>query len=296
MNIDGQRGNVVTEYGIILGLVTVVCLVGVKLVGGNVGQLIGSTKTNLSTQGVKDYVGMKFGEKSAFVQKHMIVNPVTGIPSLAVADQGSGATNATSAEGSTATAQSATQLDDLALSITDPALKDWYAKVTAQVHYLAGAEGDFEGNDTLSVTGTRDSTYTNANALLDIASFQVMLKSLMRNPPQNGDPAQIKAVNTLAANVWNNAQGYVARLNPYITRKGGIDTTQLAHSGLNEGQHRIADLTYIKLVKYTTLQQNVTAAASEQTAGQDALNATLQDATTLQTATTTTAPAGAATP
>ncbi|HEY9687238.1 MAG TPA: hypothetical protein V6C52_09705 [Coleofasciculaceae cyanobacterium] len=293
-------GNVLTEYGIIIALVVILAIGAVTLLGRTTSDLFQNTEDQLANPAVKDYMSLQFGSASGNVydasmgSRVMSLNAQTGMPSIGIATSSSAPVNATSIDGMVTSSQQtltlATQMDQLALTITDPKTVQWLEKITQYTHYMAGAEGDYSGVQALTVSTPDSSTYTSANSLMDIYRYQQALEKLINSPPKDASPQDIQQITTLAMDAWNNAETFNAQLQPYLKNNGDIDNGALAKSNLaNSNNGKMTAKKYDQLVKYDTLQQNVVTASSDGSAtNTPALQSTLQDAVTLNNTTQST--------
>jgi hypothetical protein len=295
MKHAGQAGNTLAEYATMIGAVALVAGAGLTLLGKSTNGLFQNADQHLQSDAVKNYVNLSFDSKPTtqkpesgpgYAGKNavMTINPDTGIPAIQTTGVG---INVTSVEGTSvnvySTATAAQKLDSI--TITDPALQDWYSQVTKMTHFLAGAEGDQVGIKDLQIKSVETGKYNDGSAARDIYNYQSKLASLLANPPAGGDPTQITQVSTLAADAWNNAQSFLTPLTPYIKPDGTLDTPALANSKLGKN---MSPSTYDSLVSYTALQQSVNTALTDPSVKHlQAVTSTLVDASTLQNTTQT---------
>lgn len=291
------QGSTVTEYAIILGLVTVLSIAGLTMLGGSTKGLVQGNTAGLTGKQAQSIVSMEFGgqNSSGTSMRQLVLDPSTGLPTMMVTAGSSSGTNTTSTEGMTAQAQHtidlASTLQESTDKITDPATLEWARQITRSVYYLGGAEGSIAGIDALSVTDVREKnkniTYTDANALKDIYKYQNDLLTMIQNPPAGADTATI---NSLAMDAWNSAQGYVQMLSPYIKTDGSIDNKALTQSDYNTnvGNVKLTKDTYDSLVDYEDLQQNTEQVLNDGSAtGTPTVQTTLESGSALDEKTST---------
>jgi Flp pilus assembly pilin Flp len=226
-----ERGNVLTEYGLILGLVVLLSIAGLQVTGGSVSSLLGGFNRNESS--VSRLVSLKFGDGNTATAGQSITNgpvslngagyytfeidPATGLPSLKLTDGNTGAvSNATSVDGQQWNVLGqfhlADSLDKLAAAETNPATAAYLKKLANISYYLGAAEGEADGIPGLEL----GDNYGKLHAAQDIVYYQSQLTQLINNPPAGMDRATLTQATALTADVYNIAQGYNAVLTPML--------------------------------------------------------------------------------
>jgi Flp pilus assembly pilin Flp len=229
--LSANPGATTVEYAILIGLVGVVCIVGLKALGVSTYNLLSHADVeNNSTLSLLTPIQQPHsatsgriaapgsGNAPAYTLK---TDPATGEMTFQLGDTGNNvATNVTSIDGKTMNTLGSTlladQLDQLAQAETDPALKSYYTQLAQLSYYMGGAEGVLDNIQ--SLTPPASQTYTNADALHDVVTLSTQLKDLMSNPPANLDQASFNEVMPLAAEVYNIANKYQTGLSDYIVQ------------------------------------------------------------------------------
>ncbi|HEY9686592.1 MAG TPA: hypothetical protein V6C52_06415 [Coleofasciculaceae cyanobacterium] len=296
MNIR-QPGGALTEYGLVLSLAVFLAVAALLMLGNSVSDVFQGNSSGLGGSQAQQLVSLKFNQSNIPPGKgKLAVDPATGLPLMQLTDNAVGGVNTTSAEGSIATATEtmslANQLSSAVPNITDPATRSWASEITKLAYYLGGTEGSFAGISTLSVNPTSGmgpkTEYTQAAALSDVYTYQNELLTALQNPPSGANPAEVKMIASLGADAWNNAQGYVTQLSPYLNKNGDLDAKALQKSPLNGDSKKLSNLSYDQIVAYDTLQSQVNQVLADGSAsGTPTVQSTLQNATAM---TQTTAP------
>lgn len=290
-------GNTLTEYGMILGLLVLAGVAGLSLFGHSVDGTLKTSHEPMASETMKNYTSLKFAGASNPSPAippgagKMALDPASGVPSLQLTSTAGSPSNATSLEGTTASAWAtvdvAKQMLDLAPGITDPEVQKWLEEITKYTHYMVGAEGDHVGIDAFYVASVKKGVYMEGSSLRDIYTYQQKIQELMQNPPKKGNPDEIKRVNALAADAWNNAQPFVSKLAPYIKRDGKLDVKALKKSPFgSNAAGKMSDSTYEETIpSYAALTNSVAKAYEENAAsGNPHVQKTLEDAVLLRRA------------
>ncbi len=197
MRILKRRGNVLSEYGLLLGLLGLASVGALSAFGTSVEGLFQPFST-ACPQRLCNLVNLNFGPIQAEAQPVKDAQPSLGEASVAVAagipiaptassatlqiltGDSSGGTNATSVDGSQqqagldavrATWLRAQKLSALAQAATDPALKNYLTVLANDAYWLSGAQANYEyhavGNTALKDLGTTvDNGKVNINTTL----------------------------------------------------------------------------------------------------------------------------------
>jgi Flp pilus assembly pilin Flp len=319
-------GNVLTEYGLILGLVVLLGVAGLQVTGGSVSSLLGGFDRNESS--VSRLVSLKFGNSNTATAGQSItsgpvtlngagyytfeIDPATGLPTLKLTDSNTGAvSNATSVDGKQwnilGQFHLADSLDKLAAAETDPATSAYLKQLADISYYLAAAEGEADGIPGLEL----GDNYGKLQAAQDIIQYQSQLTQLISNPPAGMDRATLTQAMALTADVYNIAQGYNVAMSPLLKSGAPQDFVYTwTNTGLGNGQPgaamgaTAADVTYwppdhassvgnMTIEQVFTIQQ-IQGLAQDILSGHqvstEPVRATMTDATLLEQASTGAAP------
>jgi len=256
-------GVALTEYALLLGLVSLLAFAGLGMLGDTSFNLFAQTGNMLSDMGFGQKLALKNvttggltvtggstvfaktaapGSASSLALKgsgyyQMVIDPVTGQPSLKLVDGSSGVNvNVSSVDGSRfntlGSIMLANKLDQLASQQTDPQLKDYYSQLAKYAYYMGGAEGVMDNVPGISqgnvqaghydpVTGTLQ-TYTLGDGLRDINTYQQQLKDLLANPPANLNAQEFQQVMPYAVDVANIGQNYLNNFKQFISPDGQV--------------------------------------------------------------------------
>ena len=225
------RGNTLTEYSILLGLVAVAGIAAVVSLGDSLDNLVGANGIagrleRLSSPGATQLqTGTLLNKGSVSLQgvgfEVMSRDPVTGEPILVTTKSNGGASNATSVDGdqwsSEGSARLAQELDDLALVQTDADASTWMSEMAKLAYFQGGAEGMLEGQQlspfdpSMVAANMNGQEYTAANAVTDLKTYQAQLKNLMQNAPASVSQADRTRAVALASDAYNIAQTYATQ-------------------------------------------------------------------------------------
>lgn len=243
-------GNTATEYAIVIGLVGVLGVAALTGLGDSVykvflntsSQMNGLTATSggaidraVSDEPLNDGPVQLSGAGHAVIS----IDPATGEPRVSLNQNGENS-NATSVEGSewnaTGGMMLANALEELAAKQTDPAAAAWMQEMAKLAYYQAGAESMLEGQmitpfeQNLLDSRMNGETYTAANAVTDLKTYQAQLKNLMQNPPagiSQGDFTQALAFASDAHNIaMDTVTAHASQLDPNVS-PGGAPFDQL---------------------------------------------------------------------
>jgi Flp pilus assembly pilin Flp len=296
-----KTGVSMAEYAILAGLVGVAGIVALKTFGGSVHNLLGITGQGLETNNTLSVLkAIPAGNSGAVTLKgsgyyRIVTDPATGLPTLKLSAGVNGVpTNVTSVAGNFNTLGSlmlANKLDQLAQAETDPALKDYYARLAKLSYYLGGAEGELDDVPGLDLPVDQ---YTNGHALKDVVSYGQELQQLLNNPPANFQQSRaFKEVMPLAVDVYNIAQNYKNSLNRFIEPDGtilsfgaGPESTSgngkagsvLTNSALEAGSE-VNNTHYDNLISYSQMKTRSKQVLSDNKVESVPVESTLTDAT-----------------
>lgn len=202
--MTGQhKGNTLSEYGIILGVIAFAAIGALKLLGGNLNLSFQNQNTALTSPAMRDYVSMQFHANSGTASVNGTGSSQGGGPntSLLLHDNVSGGINASSTDGTTvlATAHAATTIEQLSAKISDPETQSLTQQLATFLYGVTLSEGvmsDVPGLSQTVVQG-KDSGYTKVNALRDIYNgiqySQNWVNKLASGPLAN-DPNVIEVI------------------------------------------------------------------------------------------------------
>jgi hypothetical protein len=245
------QGNVLTEYGLILGLIALVGVAAVKTHGLSVSELLGGF--DKSKQPVSHMAELNFQLTSGKQQTQnpvakgavplkgpgyytVAINPHTGQPILQLTDNNSNAvTNATSIDGSQWNSlgqfRLANSLEDLAAAEQDPAARNYLNKLAKYSYYLGLAEGELDNVPNLQLPDN----YWHIDALKDVISLKAEIQKLMNNPPSTISQESLTQALPLATDVYNIAQSYSNKLSQYANQRN-IDFYPATTPGIADGE------------------------------------------------------------
>jgi hypothetical protein len=308
-----QHGNVLTEYGLLLGLLALASVGGLTFMGNSTANLMGQNTNNLNGRSVQDLVSLNFGKSGKTTNNpsaSTVLNPTvaatgTAAASLPLTSGSSGETNTTSTEGGRKllTYESLSQADtvmQIAAASTDPATKDWANNVAKYLYWMGGAEGSFSGISQLAIPTNKVSTsdskgntnsttyaYTQDNALKDLKAYNAALQKLLANPPTSASSADIAQVTSLSQESSNTANQFIqtgVTNTNFVTveaQKRGIQAGLDGNGNLGQNYTQ----TYDQLVSYDTLKANTATVLKNSDYQQQAPDtySTLQNAQTVDT-------------
>jgi Flp pilus assembly pilin Flp len=233
-----QAGISLTEYALLIGLISVFGIFGLKSFGNSIHQLFSGAGSHLETDNTLILLQPNQGNVTTKLSPaklslkggkyySIVTDPKTGMPSLKLTSGAEGiAVNTTSTDGqfnTLGTVMLAQSLDQLAQNETDPKKKDYYTRLADLSFYLGGAEGEMDSVPNLDLAITNEyGTYTRGDALRDIYAYRQEIKALMKNPPENMSKDELMAVLPLATDVYNISQTYLNAYSKFIDRNGNV--------------------------------------------------------------------------
>ena len=256
------RGIALAEYGILLGLVSLLAVAGLTMLGDASFNLVAQTGNILSDMGFGQKLALRGNANAGGLAStilggaagsgstststlhltgsgyyQMVIDPQTGQPTLKLIDGSSGVNvNVSSVDGSRfntlGSIMLASKLDQLAAQQTDPQLKDYYSQLAKYAYYIGGAEGVMDNVSEVAQgnvqTGHYDpvtgtlQTYTLGDGLRDIYAYDQKLKDLMANPPANLNTQEFQQVMPYVVDVTNIGQNYLNNFKQFIGPDGQV--------------------------------------------------------------------------
>jgi Flp pilus assembly pilin Flp len=321
MTTSDCRGNALTEYGLILGLVVLLGAAGLQVTGGSVSSLLGGFDQNETT--IAKMMSLNFGSGNTASSSSgnpsgsvslsgsgyytFVTDPTTGMPTLMMTDSNSGAvSNATSVDGNQwnilGGMRLAGSLEQLASAQTDPGVSQYLQQLATLGYYLAGAEGELDGVPGLE---RDDDEYGNLDAFRDIEKYMSEMKSLMTNPPEGMSPETYQQTMPLAADAYNIAQAYYQHLKPVVAKNPDQNFSLPSNDrGFGEGRPNqvldtpVSEITYqagvsasggsfSEVMSLHELKKTSTQILEDNKVTSEPVVSTLKDATQLDQASTT---------
>jgi Flp pilus assembly pilin Flp len=227
---SGYPGATITEYAILIGLVGVVCIIGLKALGGSLTHVLSAASNGMAADNTLNLLNPieKPPATASLNLKgagYASIQMRRGQPFLQVGLSGQGVSvNSTSIDGkfnTLGTMMIANQLDQLAEQETDPALKAYYRQLADVSFYMGAAEGEIDGAPGLDL-GDSDAvgTYSRGNALQDIYRYHQTLSNLLANPPDGLNKQEFLQVAPLGTDVYNIGQNYLNTFGKFLTSDG----------------------------------------------------------------------------
>ena len=256
-----HKGNTLTEYGLILGLVVLVSVGGLQLLGNTSKSQFNAQNAQLGSEPVKNYVSMKFSHIPGGLVNNGAVSNGGAFASGASADQGLGMKNTSSLASNTTSIENQTllraikalqgkgspysdlsglaNLELLMSNLTSPEARAMAEKLSLQLHRLVMAEGDKTQTDDLAMASV-NGVYTDAAALRDIYQVQQEIKRITRELKTSTNP-EMRSLLSFAQQGIQGAQQFVKepQFQKFINKTTGkLNTAALSKDRiLNEGAH-----------------------------------------------------------
>jgi Flp pilus assembly pilin Flp len=296
-------GNTLVEYGVILGLVGLLCFAGLKMMGQSSQGVLSQSNQGLQSEAAHNLVTLQFnGAPATNHPQTPLVKDATGMPTINLTNGSSSDSNATSAEGLKASAQknmsTAQRMDQIASATKDPALQKIYSQLVYYTYYLSGAEAAFSGMnsymppDAAGLLGLNMvDVYNKANALKDVSTLRQQVAYWAAQIPAS-DGITGAMMSMLAQNVLNNASTY----DPYIAKAGGDNASLASYQAAYGGDTMILGIlpsltttdSYTEKVSYNALKSQVSTTLATNAASQSQpVQSTMEDATTMDQTTPT---------
>lgn len=197
-------GNTLSEYAIMLGLLTLLALGAIRLLGVSTTNLYHQPQAKLTSTEMNDYVSLQFGAPKGGNTGNSPATNGTNVSMLGLNNGTAGGINATSVDGTTPylTANAATRIEQLSLQISDPEAQSLAQTIATMLYGTTLSQGFLSNVPGLSgnVITSKDAGYSKTNALRDIYNgtryAQTAVKKLAKGPLAN-DPV-VKQIIQLA--------------------------------------------------------------------------------------------------
>lgn len=249
-----RLGGTMVEYGILVGLLGVICIEGYMALGQPLQEMLTNVGTHTQSKntltlldihpnGASGPNGTTASSNFAVLKGkgyyNLAIDPATGRPQLKVVDGENGVSvNVSSVDGSTGrynalgSVMLAKKIDKLAEQQTDPDLKSYFQQLAKYSYYLGGAEGAMDNVPRLSngdlmasrvdgATGKMN-TYTLGDGLHDVFNYHTQLQALLKNPPAGVNAQDLTQVMPYALDVSNIAQNYLNNFAKFIEPDGSV--------------------------------------------------------------------------
>lgn len=232
------RGNTLSEYGLVAGLIALAAVGGLTMFGGSLSKLLDSPSTSQSGKDMQKMAMLNFGNGTAAMAKENAGGTGkttaqgnsagnTGDPAGSLLISGSsGGANTTSAEGVMKTLKSSFSIAERMYAqtgtVSSNELADWYRETTRYSYRLVGSEATFSYNqDEKAFSGVAPLLESDLGAGDGLRGMYEMRKELNKKIDQlqamdNASPAEKKEALSMARQMLSELESqYGALLDKY---------------------------------------------------------------------------------
>jgi len=255
-------GTALTEYGLALGLIGVLAIVGLTQLGGSIRDLImdmtGALKpdamaqvasaSSLKSEGGSETsspaIGASGADLNGVTSMKPVLNPATGMYEYSMATGDSQkVTNATSVDGATqwnATGSIllANTLEEMASEYPEgSAAYDWFMQMSKLGYYQGAVESIIYSSDGKPVISLAN--YSASTMYADLYTYRQQMKGLLESPPAGVNPQNINTAQILAGEIYNISVHYVEGSPSLLTKNEedygkGVTFAQLIQGGISD--------------------------------------------------------------
>ena len=197
-----HKGNTLSEYALILGLVALACIGSLSLFGNSTVALVGQASQGQHHDQMLNMSMMNFGNQqagstadSASASSGANTPQAVNTPAhLILLNTSGGGVNATSVDGSNGKVQTVQQALNAARAMQakadatqNPALKAWYLAAARETFLLAGNEASlsYKMDNLTELKALAETNMTPGDALYEISNHYSMLGSFLLSLPPN---------------------------------------------------------------------------------------------------------------
>lgn len=215
-----HKGNTVSEYAVVIGLVALACIGSLTLFGNSTNNLLGQASQGKNKDSMLNMAQMKFGQQSSnpsqtasvAYQAAVIAQPNATPASLHLQNTSSDGVNATSVDGSSGKVQAvqhtlsaARDMQAKAANLPEGALRQWYLAAARETLLLAGNEASlsYKMDNITQLQTLAEPNMTAGDALYEISNHYSMLGSFLLSLPPNITAAERSTALASVNNVMN---------------------------------------------------------------------------------------------
>ncbi|MCE3235614.1 MAG: hypothetical protein K0Q50_1794 [Vampirovibrio sp.] len=277
-------GNTIAEYSVMIGLVAVASIGALSLFGGSVSKVLNQPSQGSNANTLNNMAQIKFGGgfssqggganyavtgNNSVTARSVAATPGGDGTVLNQALMGTGSSdgvNATSVDGNVKvqavhkTVTSAQKLQDIADSLPDGAMKEWYKNAAIEAFLLAGNEASlsYRQDNIQSLKDLAEPNMQVGDALYEMGNHYSQLGSALLNIPTDATPKERAQAAALVNGIMDSMHStYADTLDKYTTM---ADTAGRRTMTLNVAQLQADNMTYGQ-ANYTKTADQVKAMA-----------------------------------
>lgn len=215
-----HKGNTLSEYALIIGLVALACIGSLSLFGNSTNNLLGQASQGKNKDSMLNMAQMKFGQQSSnpapsgsgTSKTTGVTQPNATPANFNILNTSSDGVNATSVDGSSGKVQAvqrtlsaARDMQAKAANLPEGALKAWYMAAARETFLLAGNEASlsYKMDNISELQALAEPNMTPGDALYEISNHYSLLGSFLLSLPPNITAAERSTALGSVNNVLN---------------------------------------------------------------------------------------------